>query len=692
MHARGLAVMSALALAACSFGDNQPTAITVLVDDDPALVAAVTEMVAAIPYRGLAVEVVDDPRAALAAPRPGYRIAVGAGRACVECYRLDGVLSDPRGFVVDGGGVLGAQYGLADALERLGFRFRHPFDTYVPDAVALEPGARASLYRIHNPDVRVRGFQLHTLHPIEAYRAFWEPGPANLAAARRIIDWTVKNRGNYLQWVALDDIFDPARHAAWVAHTRAIIEAAHARGVRVGLNLQLYGASNLQRAFDLYDGPEAGQTLAESAAARLALITQEVRFDVYDLSFGEFFAADPAGFIADVNTVASTLRALAPGAEMHALVHVGADQRVDYDGQSLLYYFLVRYADPAIIPDIHTVMFYDLYEDAGGAYHHEDFGEHRAYLLERMRTRQPAVYLPETAYWVAFDVSVPLALPLYVRTRWTDLDRLRRDPAAGGGPLDGHVLFSTGWEWGYWLHDYAALRASFETPDDWLPLIRHAFAGDLAPAADLMIALVDLEHRTLLGNRLIAYLAGRDASMDVGRNLGIVSQPDRVTFEQLAAMNGVDRARFQTQILTPLSELADRLAEIDQAALDLDLADTRWTRELRDGLAITALRARFAAVAYRAALAHLDGNPAAVALDHAELRALLDRARPVVARRRADLHAPDPAPLLERGSNVTFYPYGYLHMADTLCYWDRELRQLEQFAQLGTAPLPDCLF
>ena len=49
-------------------------------------------------------------------------------------------------------------------------------------------------------------------------------------------------------------------------------------------------------------------------------------------------------------------------------------------GENLIYYFLVKFADPAIIPDIHTVMFYNLFETAGGAYHHEDFAEHRAYL------------------------------------------------------------------------------------------------------------------------------------------------------------------------------------------------------------------------------------------------------------------------------------------------------------------------
>src|SRR4030095_10796795 len=114
------------------------------------------------------------------------------------------------------------------------------------------------------------------------------------------------------QWVALDDIMDPARHAEWQVVTPELIDYAHARGVRVGLNIQLFGQSNLQYAFDLSD-----KSLDE-IAQRLPLVTGELPFDVYDLSFGEFFDADPQAFIDAVNQVRAELRAEAPAAEMHA--------------------------------------------------------------------------------------------------------------------------------------------------------------------------------------------------------------------------------------------------------------------------------------------------------------------------------------------------------------------------------------
>ena len=390
-------------------------------------------------YRGLSlgtdgdfqIEIVQDP----SIPDEGYRIDRPVPAA-------DG-RDQPIIYTVAARDVLGAQYGAAAVLEDLGFRFRHPFDTYSP----REPkaGAEGLLdHAVHAPQIRLRGLQLHTLHPIEGYFAFWEPSPGSTNDARHIIDWLIKNRGNYLQWVGLDNIMEPMAHEKWQAFTRALIDYAHMRGVKVGLNVQLFGKSNLQLAFDLYDNENI--SLAQSLSERLPLITKELPFDIYDLSFGEFFNSEPQKFIDSTNQVATQLRSLAPASEMHAVVHVGATQRVQYDNRDLLYYFLVQYTDASIIPDIHTVMFYNLVDDAGGAYQHDNFFEHRDYITQRMCAGQRVAYFPETAYWVAFDDSVPMYLPLYVYSRWTDLKYLA-DQAAQPGcvPLDEHLLFSTGW-------------------------------------------------------------------------------------------------------------------------------------------------------------------------------------------------------------------------------------------------------
>jgi hypothetical protein len=655
-----LLAIAGLVVAAAGCGDDVLGGVTIVAAAD---VAAPVASIAALTGGRATVVTVDDP-AAGARSDHDLRIAVVVDLACVECYRIDAG-DDPHAWLVHAGDRLGAEYGVAAALEDLGFRFRSPYDTYAPWAPHFDPAAAADLGVLHVPDVRVRGLQLHTIHPIEAYFALWEPGEAHLAEADRIFAWIVANRGNYVQWVALDDIMDPARHAEWQAQTQTLLAHAHALGLRAGLNVQLFGQSNKQNAFDLSDDTTGTVPLATELAARLPLITDGLPFDVFQLSFGEFFSADPAQFIAAVNETVAALHARAAGAEIHALVHVGADQRVTYMGKDLIYYFLVAYCDPMIIPDIHTVMFYDLYEPAGGAYKHQDFGEHRAYLLDRIAAGKPAAYFPETTYWVAFDDSVPLYLPLYVRNRWLDLDRLAHDPAAAGKPLDEHLIFSSGWEWGYWLGDYTALRASYHRPDTYRALVAHAFAGDLDRAVDPVVDLIEDEHAQLQDGGLIAYVTGRDLAFDIGRDLHIVSQPDRVTFADLAKLDAPARAAFAADVPPRLAALADDLEARDRAIGALGL-EGRWGDELRDDFAITALRARFAATAYQAALELLAGDTAAFDRDHAALLDTLARAGDVTARRRAALHAPSGDVYTSRGGNHTLYQYGYLFNADSL--------------------------
>jgi hypothetical protein len=250
-------------------------------------------------------------------------------------------------------------------------------------------------------------------------------------------------------------------------------------------------------------------------------------------------------------------------------------------------------------------------------------------------------------------------------------------------------MFSTGWEWGYWLHDYTALRASYELAEP-AALITDAFADDLAPAVPAVMGLIDLEKRALMDQRLMAYLAGRDQSFELGRNLGIVSQPDRVTFDDLLTADAVTRE----VVAADTGELISFAGELDAIAADvaaLRLPRSRWTRELRDATRITALRARFAAVNYRAMLAHLTGDRAGFDAHHADAAALLRDAEAVVDARHDDLHLPRAALIRDRRPNATFYPYGYLHMADTLCFWRRELRQVENHAGVSTELPPDCI-
>jgi hypothetical protein len=653
-------------------GDNHPGNITIHTDE---FSAVLTEYAKVTPYL-LPVVPRDQ------AKRDGFAITVVRDAALpAQAYQL----SHPAAteLVVAASDDLGAQYGTSAALEALGFRFRHPYDTFVPEF----PELGAIDEEVHRPQIRQRGLHLHTLHPAEGYFAFWEPSPQNKQDAHRVIDWLIKNRGNYIQWFALDDIItDPQRYAAWKPYTEELIAYAHARGIEVGIAFQLFGASNLQLSFDLVD--EEDQPFAEQISARLPLLTA-LPFDTFQLSFGEFFDSDPQLFIDAVNEVYTQTHALAPQAEFHALVHVGATQRVVFQGEDLIYYFLVKFADPAIVSDVHTTMFYNLYEPAHGAYQHVDFSEHREYLLDRMCNGLPHAYFPETAYWVAFDNSVPQFFPLYIHNRWLDLQQLDAEP--GCGPLDNHLLFSTGWEWGYWLHDVTALRAGYELPASPTDLVA-AELSDRPEAVAPIVKLIDLQREHLMGNELVQYIAGRDTAIDAGRQLGIVSQPDRVLFDDLVA-GAADPTVFETTVMAPLETYA---AGLDDVARELDAAelpDDRWTRELRDGVAIDRVRTRFVIETYGATLAQLAGDPAGARSHLDRATELMAQGQSIVDRRHDDLHDSFGNKLIENQlPNRTFYQFGYLFMADTLCYWNRELVQVTGIVTSTSEPTPSCLF
>ncbi|MBK9070880.1 MAG: hypothetical protein IPL79_07770 [Myxococcales bacterium] len=671
---------------------SPPPAMQIIVP--PARAGAMEPYVALLPSQlDAALTVREQPDLALGESASRTQIAVVIDDAmCAECFRLR---EAPGGFVVEASDSLGAQYGVSALLEAMGVRFFHPHQTFVPATLAV-PDA-AILDRVESPQVARRGVHLHILHPTEAYFDFWEPGDENLADAARTLDWLVKNRANFVTWPLLDDMFANAAQgpSPRLAHQRQLLTLAHARGLRVGAGLQVFGASNLQHAYDLVEADEAP---AEAIPARLAPLA-ELPYDSLQLSFGEFFSEEPSAFIAAVEQTYDAVQAAWPSAEVTASIHVGnfEDTRVIYEEESLLYYFLVKFAARPIVPWMHSVMYYGLFGDAGGAYNHETFAEHRAYLLERLALGEPAGYFPETAYWVAFDNSIPQYLPLYMRARYDDLASLATAAAQGGhAGLQDHVIFSSGWEWGYWQNDWAALRMGWALPASYEALLGDMFAplGVAGQAAASLVAeLTELQQGAHIDQRLAPYLASQDVTFAAGYALGVWSQPRRPDLEEIIDATPEVRAQFAADVLTPLAAFADELAVLAtqaNAPAFANSAATPFIAELIDGVEIAATRAAFAHALWLAAAS--SGAPDARDAALAEVDAQLAAAELVVRRRHAALMEPSPSTILARSiSTSLLYQYGYLREADTLCFWHRERAQLRN-AMLGeTTAVPACV-
>lgn len=619
------------------------------------------------------------------------RIAVVLDAALAnEGYRLE---QAAHGYVVHGGGVLGEQYGLAALLEAMNVRFYHPDESFVPTTLATPSAALFGPVVV--PEMHERGFMPWTLHPIESFIALWEPSGTNLREAERIIDWCVKNGVNFFTYPALDNIVRlPATdRPAWQAHAAQIVAYAHLRGIRIGLGVQLFAGASLQRALTLV--PNGSTNTAADVTSRMGAFSS-IPYDSIQLSFGEFSGEDPQVFIDTLNTAYTTIETVMPGVSVTATIHVGdyPSTHVQYMGHDLLYYFLVQYADPHIIPWVHSVMAFTLFEPVSGSYGSTEFTQHREYLFSRLAAHQTVTYNPEDAYWVAYDDSVPLYLPLYVRSRLYDLQQIRaRATTDGDAQLDSHVIFSSGWEWGYWQNDWAVMHMTRH-----LPASEGALYHDMldplpngSAVADIVNDLMAIEHRAYIDQQLSAYTASDDASFAIGLAMGVWSQPRRPSYTDIQAMSATDRAAFRTNVLVPLAALRTDLMGIEARLAALAISpDDRWLGEIVDGVHTNRVRVEDAITIWTGAADLADGMNIEPALAH--LAVIEAEQTAIVAHRLAHFHAPNGADLVaESRRSVVLYQYGYLSHANDLCFYRRERIQLENLARGTMTAIPGCL-
>jgi len=560
---------------------------------------------------------------------------------------------------------LGNQYAVYALLEQLGFGFYHPEDPYVPDALSLPP----TLDKTRNPGYPWRGTSVHTMHPVELMDSLLVPSADHLREAERYVDWLVANRQNYFQWVLQDTV----SMEAWVPHAAQIIDYAHARGLRVGIDAPLEFIQ--QNSYALAPDPTA--PFQPQITENLARILQ-APFDVINVELGaaEAIPVDDVRTMDMLNFTAEHLDTVY-GVDLITKVHCTTDQTAPHFGD-INFNFLPGIADPRVGVMPHSVQFYDLYRKAP-TYGQENFHDMREFLLGEIGERT-VLYYPETAYWVSFDVDIPIYLPHYVFSRWNDLNRL-----AGSG-MDGQVLFASGFEWGYWLNDWATLGFAYEPETPWQEVLgrfTRIFGQGADPMHRLLVDLVEEQGRDLLEENLIAYLIGWDSADDFGELLaGINFQPRRVLFQEIRAMTPEELASFEAtdfQKLRLLEETYDAFTERVEAVEPLIPERVhRWYREVKRGIQVTALRVQHVrrlnegTVLRRKHRLGLDPQGEERALT--VFREALDirrSAEAIIAEQEGDYRWPAER-IARHRETPTSYEYGYLYTTSDCYYWRRE--------------------
>jgi hypothetical protein len=619
--------------------------------------------------------------------------AAALGTSVPDGYAIrridDGGKTTLLAFAPDPADLAAGAYAL---LEELGARFFHPKQELVPRLGSPRLPHAIDVWR--HPMAATRGLQPHTLHPIEYFATFMEPSDANLADAKRFVDWLVKTGQNYMQWPLLGTV----EWSTWAPYAASILNYAHSRGVQIGAQPEVWGGAALQNNYVLVT--DANNWAPEMRAGLDKLM--QLPWDRIVLALGEFTSTDPQTVIDWLNYATEYVTSKYPSVLVDVQNHVGNYPQlwVPYDGQTFFYYHLFGFCDLRLGQSVHTLSIFDLYRD-WATYAHPDFHLQHDYLLAELASSRRAGYFPEAAYWISADIDVPAFLPETLYSRWLDIHTLSQEIAQQGLPaLDHHIEFMSGHEWGYWLTDYLVAKMLWQPDaplDTFLQGYTSAFGNCAGDVDTALSSYISLQTSFIFDQRLLPYIQGENETVDLGYLAGLETHPRRVEFEQLMTMTEAQRSDFEASVVQGLESFAAQSQPIEDAIAarcrGSDAALSPWCDELQDGISIVTLRAQHAAILYRAMLDYVRGDASDAASLVTQAGQITTQAAAVVAHRESQYRF-DLDRVTGQYQNPTVYGFGYLRQAHALCYWHRREQQVTYILQNGLAEgqssLPSC--
>lgn len=561
--------------------------------------------------------------------------------------------------------------------EKLGFRFVHPRQTVYP-AHRRWPLPKSFTFS-GRPRFVSRGFHLHTLHPAELTEQLHDPNyPNSYADVASYLDWLARNGQNSFQFFLLRGI-DRTR---WIPHARRIVNYAHSRGIRCGVEVSL--SMLQQQAFQVIDLLKPLPSYRQQVDDSLAWLFQAGwDFVTLDSTMGEYLPA---------------LGKLMPELQSYFETQVAAR----YHARLFLATHVIRRGGGSGVPGplaassailIHSVMCYSASEPKAPVYGNLN----QRFLLAAARdenSRRETWYWPESSYWVCFDTSVPLLLLTYLDSRYEDMEQMARIGVSG------HLTFTSGWEWGYWLTDWSVARWSWD----------YAGAGHKSATAPLSCLaelfpdpglLRDFQEALALQNlwlkdqELQRYLSALTPFAELPPPLAHAFQPSpdfsyswlrfsASNKETLAVLNGP--VPELEQYARAMELVCDRLeARIGLLKKLPGMSGAPWAlaQELATGLKVGALRARHRALTLRALIAGRRGPAFSFGTGY-ESERFLARAREVRTAAQTLVTLQEGRYRFPVGSlarcreSLSAYQFGYLFPASQLFFWRREEEQVRQ--------------
>ena len=570
-------------------------------------------------------------------------------------------------------GIAAGLYGLLQ--EKLGFSFYHPRECLIPSLNNWPLPERFSFGG--SPRFEKRGFHLHTLHPIELTEQLHDPSlPNAFEDVKSYIDWLARNGQNTFQFFLLHDI----NRETWPAHARRIVEYAHRRGIRCGIEISL--SMIQQHAFQSITLLQLYPSYQRQVDDTLAWLFQAPwDYVSLDVTMGEHLPF---------------LDKMLPDVQMHI------EQQVEKRyGARLLYATHVICSDSGEkvrrpkLPNsgimLHTVMCYSATESKAPVYGNQN----QRFMLDAAideSKRRETWYWPESSYWVGFDTSVPLLILPYLDARWNDMETMARLGVSG------HLTFSSGWEWGYWLIDWSIARWAWKLKDNGQerptsPLSRLAELQNDRELQRLMGQALTLQNLYLKDRELLRFMSALTPFSELPHPFDKPFQPEP-GFHYGWLLNDATNAEATQELGRPLADLEqyalrmgtiENLIEkrIEQLRVTGQVGDVRLRllTELARGLRVTALRASHRALTLKALLAkrgeHTYNSNHSLASEPllAKARQVRQQAQALV-QQQEEIYRYPAEQIARRRPSLTSYPFGYLYPVSNLFFWEREEEQV----------------
>lgn len=511
-------------------------------------------------------------------------------------------------------------------LRELGFLFPHPLRQISPTENEIK--AKCGQTWNWKPTLKFRGFHLHTLHPSEWVAAFYQERPD---IADKTIRWLARNNQNIfdlsLLTAPLSEIEKQMRPHFELAQKFQIYT-----GVSLGIALNQQNSYKLLSLWDSYFGWSSDEKIEKGLNDLFKALP--LSYVVLEAGTSEF---TPTDFEKTLKWLNLSGKICEKNGKVHfTKVHVSSNQVSKTLGN---YNFLPQFAEKNVGVLPHTVMFYGVVDEKAPMYGNKNFYGIRDFMLKE-NSKRPNWYYPETSYWVAMDVDIPLFLTDYLRTRALDVKFLNENG------IEGQLNFSTGHALGYWLFDWnLALVADSDYHYD--PMVGLRLLGE---DKNIWKNIFDYQEKWYKDKGLIAILSSANLQDELSETHRI---HDRFTMKQLS--NNHD-------------ELKKEIALLKEAIAAEPSLDGVKDPEIHTLLVINNQRAAHA-LAIREALL---GDKKQ--LDKA--KEIRESAKKKIANlSQLPTNYPD-LMIFKEWKNPTAYQFGYVFPAASLYFWEREENQV----------------